>query len=110
MNIVCIYPYLTLEYNSIAQVPLYIAEQGHKVLIITSRNVKGLKGSFSSPVDEDHGNLSFYRVYDTSTDLRERPELAWDEVERKVKDFNADLVYCSGEFNIKLARLLKKKI
>ncbi|NOX08322.1 MAG: glycosyltransferase family 4 protein [Gammaproteobacteria bacterium] len=109
MNIVCIYPYLTIEYNSIAQAPLYVSEQGHNVLIITSRNVKGLKGSFSSPHDEQHGSMRFLRAYDTSTELRETPEVAWKEVEENLVNFKPDLIYCSGEFNIKLSRMIKDR-
>ena len=102
MNLVFVFPFCSPEVNSISGGPIYIGSAGHKVLVITARHSRSLKGDVSAPLQEKMAETEFYRPYEETGDLLKRPELCWAEVREKVAAFGADAVIGFGEFNYRL--------
>ncbi len=106
MKILCIYPFLDLDYNSIAQSILYLGAQGHEVKVITVRKAVTTKGGIESePVSEYH-NVTIYRPFESFKEQFSASEECVGKALACVGEFRPDLVYCSLQHNMKLARKL----
>ena len=102
MKLLFIFPFCSPEINSISGGPLYLGANGHEVLLITSRVADSLKGRVSAPEHEQINGTEFYRPYGHSRDLIQRPFDCWEDIEKKIKEFQPDAVFGFGEFNYKL--------
>ncbi len=97
MKIVFTAPFWSREVNSISRGPIYIATQGHDVLIITSQKSDSLKGKVSAPYSETIDGAEFFRPYLDSKDLTWRPKACWSEVREKVAKFQPDVIVGFGD-------------
>ncbi len=108
LNIVSIYPNLSVKLSSFAQVPVYFGEQGHKTIVITCQQMNAFKGEWSFPEQEMIGGTLFYRPYDNLTEQYDQPPAHYGVLKEKLRDFNPQIIFCSGQGNIKLVRMIKK--
>lgn len=109
MNILFTFHYCSAASNDIAWAPISLATSGEKVLVVTARHERGLKGEFSAPEGEVVGGAEFYRPFPEWTDLRKRPFSRWREVEAKVAAFRPDVVIGFGEFNYRLPLRISRR-
>ncbi|KKL24072.1 hypothetical protein LCGC14_2419030, partial [marine sediment metagenome] len=114
MKIVFTAPFWSCEVNSISRGPIYIATQGHDVLIITSQQSDSLKGKVSAPPSEIIDGAEFFRPYLDSKDLTWRPKACWSEVLEKVGKFQPDVIVGFGDpfyrLPLKLSRHFNVKL
>lgn len=108
MNIVAIYPNLSPKLSSIAQVPVYFGERGHRTVVITCSRMDALKGKWTFPEKETIGNTVFYRPYQDLHELYDKPESHYKEVKKFMEGFKPDILFCSGQWNTKLAMMMKR--
>jgi glycosyltransferase involved in cell wall biosynthesis len=97
MKIVFTAPFWSREVNSISRGPIYIATQGHDVLIITSQKSDSLKGKVSAPSSETVDGAEFFRPYLDSKDLTWHPKACWSKVREKVAKFQPDVIVGFGD-------------
>lgn len=107
MKILCFYPSLDLRVDAIAEVPLAISRQGHEVLVLGSYSVNSLKGRYELPRDERHGLLRFLRPFTSYRQMRYPSRAVLEIIREEIRDFHPDIIFCSGEFNLRVARFFQ---
>jgi glycosyltransferase involved in cell wall biosynthesis len=109
MKVLCLFPSLSLEADANAETLLHICEQGHDLLVVASRGGETLKGRREAPEHETRERLRFYRPFRSMDEMRyarrERLRALCDEI----GDFAPDVIYCSGEFNLRAAAHFKAR-
>lgn len=108
MKILCFYPSLDLRVDAIAEVPLAISKRGHEVLVLGSHSVNSLKGRYELPRDERHGTLRFFRPFTSYRQMRYSSRAVLEPIREEIRDFHPDIIFCSGEFNLRVARFFQK--
>jgi len=109
MKLLFIYPFCSPEINSISGGPLYLGANGHEVLLVTSRVADSLKGRVSAPEQEQFESTEFYRPFAHSRELIDSPFVCWQQLEKKITEFQPDAIFGFGEFNYKLLFRIKNQ-
>jgi glycosyltransferase involved in cell wall biosynthesis len=102
MRIVFTAPFWSRAVNSICRGPIYLADQGHDILIITSQESDSLKGKVSAPKQEIVEGAEFFRPYANSKDFTWSPQLCWPEVREKIAGFEPDVIVGFGDLFYRL--------
>ncbi len=97
MRILFTAPFWSPAVNSIAWGPIYLASQGHDVLVITAQAARSLKGAVSAPQSEFVRGAEFFRPYESSDDLARQPKTCWSIVSQKAAEFSPEVVVGFGD-------------
>jgi glycosyltransferase involved in cell wall biosynthesis len=95
-------PFWSSEINSIAKGPIYLSGKGQDVLIITSQATDSLKGKVQAPAEERIDEAEFYRPYRDTKDFTRRPQICWQEIQKKVDRFRPSVVVGFGDLYYRL--------
>lgn len=110
MNILALYPGLNPNVNDIAYALNYIAdEMGHDITVITSRQNR-TKAVADSTAYEEMGRLKIHRPYKTYTQMIWYPQMQSHAVRGIAKRAEPDVIICSQEYNMRLARFLQARL
>lgn len=110
MNLVFIFPFCSPDVNSISGGPIYIGTTEHNVLIVTAQAANALKGDVTAPPSEFVGDTEFYRPYPHSRDIYADCKACRQDVDKKIRAFNPDIIIGFGEFNFRLPLRLSREL
>ncbi len=108
MKILFVIHYCSPEINDNSFGPIYLASDGHDVLVISAQHAKSLKGDVYAPEYEQYKECKFYRPYEEWTDITRKPFIKWDQVKVSLDEFNPDVVVGFGEFNYKISKAISE--
>lgn len=109
MNILALYPGLNLEINEFAYVMQHLADSGHRVTVITAQQ-NPMKGIQASPPYEESGQLRIYRPYQTYNQMVYFPRSRLQQVQTIVENAAPDVLFCSQEYNMLLAKMIQRRV
>ncbi len=109
MNILALYPGLNLNINEFAYVMQHLADSGHRVTVITAQQ-NPMKGIQASPPYEASGQLQIYRPYQTYNQMVYFPRLRQQQVQAIAATAAPDLIFCSQEYNMLLAKMIQRTV
>ena len=108
MRILAIYPGLNPDVNDIAQALIHIAEQGHDVLVMTAR--QNMSKSVSNEKRyQQVGPLEIHRPFSTFREMVWFPQRRQGDVKAIADRFQPDVVFCSQEYNMRIAHMLQER-
>jgi glycosyltransferase involved in cell wall biosynthesis len=110
MRLLFIFPFCSKEINSISYGSIFLGNNGHNVLILTSQNAISLKGKVQAPENEILNGTEFFRPYLWSDDMRTKTNYRKREVLEKIHMLDPELIYCFGITNYNLGKSLKKEL
>jgi len=107
LNILCIYPGMTMQRNDNAFMLIKLQDKGVKLAIIASKSL-GLKGVGQLSCYEDIDGIPIYRLYKKPLDMFLFTNKKLKEILSIAIRLKPDLIFCSQELNMRLALILKR--
>lgn len=108
MRILGIYPGLNPAVSDIAHALAHIGDLGHIVTVITARRNPS-KSITQSSAYEEMRELHIHRLYETFNQMIWFPWMRHRAVRSVARAFQPDVILCSQEYNMRLARTIKKE-
>ena len=108
MRILGIYPGLNPAVSDIAHALAHIGDLGHKVTVITARRNPSKSINQSTAYEEMRG-LHIHRLYETFNQMIWFPWMRHRAVRSVARAFQPDVILCSQEFNMRLARTIQRE-
>lgn len=110
MKVLCIYPGLNKKVNDVAQLISYLSKKGVDLVIVTARSSGREKSAQPSAHYEVMDGAKIYRVYESFFQMVWFPEMFFQEVLELAKRFNPEVIFCSQEYNMRIAVKLRKRL
>lgn len=104
VRLLCLFPVLDVGVNSIAEVPLYLGRKGHVIRVLTTRSAATSKGTVSNVARSEYTNVTICRPYKSMRDLFSGSDAAKSLAIAAMADFRPDVILCSLQHNMPLAR------
>lgn len=107
MKVLCIFPGLTKKYNDNAYLLEYLANKGNQLCVVAGRS-PGLKGSGTLAPVEDMNGILILRLYRNLLHAFLFPYSQLAALLRITRQLRPDLIFCSEEMNMRIARLINR--
>jgi glycosyltransferase involved in cell wall biosynthesis len=108
LNVLAIYPGMSERCDN-ANLLIRLAEMKVKLAVISSKTVN-LKGEGSCPEYEVMAGVPIYRLFKNTLDMFVFPRGKLKACLKIASELKPDLIFCSQEQNLRLAKLLQKNI
>lgn len=106
MRVLAIYPGMDKRFNDNAYALTHLAQMGVKLEVITSRHA-ALKTEQQSSEYEDMDGVRIHRLYRDFGEQTASPLNKYDRVREIAGRLEPDLIFCSQQLNMPIAKLLK---
>lgn len=106
MRVLAIYPGMDKRFDANAYALIQLRRMGIELAVVTSRH-SALKTRQLSPEYEDMERVSIHRMYRDFSEQTAWPVKKYDLVRELATRFKPDLIFCSQQLNVPLAKRLK---
>lgn len=106
MRVLAIYPGMDKRFNDNAHALIELNQMGVDLKIVTSQR-SALKSTQSSVEFENMAGVFIHRIYRDYNEQISKPFRKYHQIQKMVKHFKPDLIFCSQQLNMPLAKRLK---
>jgi glycosyltransferase involved in cell wall biosynthesis len=107
MRVLAIYPGMDKRFNDNAYALIQLSQMGVELAVVTSRH-SALKTAQLSTEYEDMEGVSIYRIYRNFEEQTAWPIKKYNLVKEITTRFKPDLIFCSQQLNMPIAKKLKE--